>query len=338
MICKDKKTIVPTDRFGRAGHEAEKQMAFYLRRAFGEATDVFVFNDLRFVRNGEAAQLDHLVLHRYGFFVVESKSVTGTIEVNGNLEFVRVYGQRRTGMKSPLVQVRMQADLLQSLLNDHKEGLRAKRVAGLRQPAFLDFQFNTLVAISDQGVIQRKGSNPGQLVKADQVSEIINELIARHDRTKGIRGLARYLVADKKTSQQILEDDVPVLTETELNAICEFLLSRHQEYVEPPPIVPDLIRSTTILPPPPAAIQQQKSVARPSAATQTSNACRHCLGADVEIRYGKYGYYLKCRACDKNTKIQTPKCAACASATKLRKQGTVLHARCTNCGSQRPIF
>ena len=211
-------------------------------------------------------------------------------------------------------------------------------MAGLRQPAFLDFRFNTLVAISDQGVIRRNGSNPNQLVKADQVSEIINELITRHDKTKGIRGLARYLVADKKTSKQILEDDIPALTEMELQAICDFLLSQHQDYVKPPPIVPDLIRSTTIPPPPPAAIQQQQSVARPSAATQPSNACRHCLGTDVEIRYGKYGYYFKCRACDKNTKIQTPKCDACASPTKLRKQGTVLHARCTNCGSQRPIF
>jgi hypothetical protein len=33
MIAKDKTTPAPTDKFGRAGHDAEMQMAFYLRRA-----------------------------------------------------------------------------------------------------------------------------------------------------------------------------------------------------------------------------------------------------------------------------------------------------------------
>ena len=57
MIVKDKEGPIPTDKMGRAGYDAEKQMAFYLRRAFAEASDIFVFNDIRFVRNGEAAQI-----------------------------------------------------------------------------------------------------------------------------------------------------------------------------------------------------------------------------------------------------------------------------------------
>lgn len=57
MILKEKTSRCPTDKFGLAGYQAEKQMAFYLRRAFGEMPDVFGFNDLRFERNGEVAQI-----------------------------------------------------------------------------------------------------------------------------------------------------------------------------------------------------------------------------------------------------------------------------------------
>lgn len=52
MIAKDKTTPAPTDKYGRAGHDAEMQMAFYLRRAFAEAPDIYVFNDLRLERGG----------------------------------------------------------------------------------------------------------------------------------------------------------------------------------------------------------------------------------------------------------------------------------------------
>ena len=50
MILKEKSSLSPTDKFGQAGYQAEMQMAFYLRRAFGELPDVYVFNDLRFGR------------------------------------------------------------------------------------------------------------------------------------------------------------------------------------------------------------------------------------------------------------------------------------------------
>lgn len=72
-----------TDRLSKAGAKAEEQMAFYLRRALQERDDVLVFNDLRLVdATGDAAQIDHLVMHRRGFVLVESKSVTTEIRVN----------------------------------------------------------------------------------------------------------------------------------------------------------------------------------------------------------------------------------------------------------------
>lgn len=108
MIVKEKNSPSPTDKYGKAGYEAEKQMAFYLRRAFSEKQDFFLFNDVKFQRNGETTQIDHLVLHAHGFYLVESKSVTGSISVNKQGEYTRRFGNKTSGMKSPVTQVKMQ--------------------------------------------------------------------------------------------------------------------------------------------------------------------------------------------------------------------------------------
>ena len=88
MICKERNPSEHPehDKFADAGAKAEAQMAFYLKRAFSDDPDVWVFNDLRFRSDEEdVAQVDHLVMHRSGFIVIESKSVTSKVrnfEVN----------------------------------------------------------------------------------------------------------------------------------------------------------------------------------------------------------------------------------------------------------------
>ena len=76
MIVKEHQAPPTTDKFQRAGDEAERQMVFYLRRAYGTNPDVHAFHNLRFEQGEDAAQIDHLILHRSGVIIVESKSVT----------------------------------------------------------------------------------------------------------------------------------------------------------------------------------------------------------------------------------------------------------------------
>lgn len=94
MICKERDASQQTDNdiFSQAGAKAEEQMAFYLRREFGSDPEVWVFNDLRFeTESGDAAQIDHLVLHRSGFILVESKSVTSKVRARANGEWERIW-------------------------------------------------------------------------------------------------------------------------------------------------------------------------------------------------------------------------------------------------------
>ena len=148
MIAKEMTSGIPTEKFGRAGHDAKMQMAFYLRRAFAEAPDIYVFNDLPLERNGEVAHIDHLVFHRYGFVIIESKSVTGTITVNEKGEFTRTFDGYASGMQSPI----HQAKLLMKLLNDH-ERLRRKVLFGLQQGEFGEVRFKKLVAILTRALL-----------------------------------------------------------------------------------------------------------------------------------------------------------------------------------------
>ncbi|WP_027482360.1 nuclease-related domain-containing protein [Deinococcus pimensis] len=111
-IVKDHHPSPTNDKFQQAGDEAEKQMAFYLRRTFGTDPSVHVFHNLRFEREGDAAQIDHLILHRYGAVIVESKSVTSAVRINERDEWARQWNGRWTGMSSPVLLAKRQADFL----------------------------------------------------------------------------------------------------------------------------------------------------------------------------------------------------------------------------------
>lgn len=64
-------------------------MAFNLQREFKDDEDVLILNGIRLESNGDTAQIDHLIIHRYGMVIVESKSVYGTVEINAHREWHR---------------------------------------------------------------------------------------------------------------------------------------------------------------------------------------------------------------------------------------------------------
>ncbi len=61
MILKETDEKELLNKFQEYGYNAEKQMAFYLKRAFQENNDIFVINDLRLEMNDDVAQIDHLI-------------------------------------------------------------------------------------------------------------------------------------------------------------------------------------------------------------------------------------------------------------------------------------
>lgn len=107
-ILKQKDFTEHTNPRLAAGEQQEKDVAFYLRRAFKDDENILVLNDYRFTFNDEIAQIDHLVVHRAGFIIIESKSIYGEVKVNGHGEWSRSYKGNWSGMPSPIIQAELQ--------------------------------------------------------------------------------------------------------------------------------------------------------------------------------------------------------------------------------------
>ncbi|WP_221088294.1 nuclease-related domain-containing protein [Deinococcus aquaedulcis] len=306
MIVKALEPQEYADPLRRAGHEAERQMAFYLKRAFGEDARKFVFHNLRLERKGEVAQLDHLVLHRYGLVVIESKSVAGQVSVNEHGEWTRWWNRQGRGMPSPVLQARRQLDLLLSLLEDHTTDLMDRSLLGLKQRTFAGVRRDVLVAISDGGRITRKTDVP-ELVKADQVPDRVKAIIDQEvEKPFGTFGL----------------------TEAEMTRLVAFLRARHTPAeVAPPAAAPPTpaprAQAASAAPASVRTSQERQAQARP----QPEVACRACGSANLSVQYGKYGYYLKCADCGGNTPAK-PVCAACGQPARLSKSGAEFTATC----------
>ncbi|WP_309572645.1 nuclease-related domain-containing protein [Deinococcus sp.] len=342
MIVKEYTPAPTTDRFQRAGDEAEKQMVHYLRRAFGDNPDIHVFNNLRLEHGGEVAQIDHLVFHKAGFVIIESKSVTSSVHINDREEWARQWNGQKRGMASPVLQAKRQGDLLRALLESHREGLRNKVLFGLKQGGFHAFLIDVVVAISDGGVVQTRKTLP-EVKKADQVPDRVKELMAEHS------ALAHPFSRDKRSDQWGVN-----LSPEEFTKISAFLRARHTERQQVPvaselPMEPahkvgrhasptltgttaaptPVVNVSTPAPAPPSPVEKH------SPAGQTFQ-CGKCQGTDLEIKFGR-SYYFHCRTCDGNTAFKLI-CPTCSQAAKTRKSGPKFYRDCPACQTSDLYF
>ena len=320
MIVKDKDAISNPTKNEAKGDAAEKQMAFYLESYFGESKDVFVFNDLRICRNDKCRQMDHLIVHQYGFVIIESKSVYGSISVNEHLQFERP----STGIGSPIEQARRQGILLRSFLADHKQELLGKTF-GLMQAGFKNRPIDIIVAISDNGKIRRVGRKIEipELMKADQVPMAVQQLIAAYRKGNALP-LGEILLdpfeilEDKKPRKKKEKKEVAVGTKfkpSELKNIVKFLKASHK---------------------PRARTAPSEKASTPVAKKRPTYICTHCHEKNLSIQYGK-SYYFKCHSCDGNTPIKN-RCSQCNEVTRTRKSKKDFTSICKACDLEEIFF
>ncbi len=243
MIAKPyERSAVSADPRSRAGAAAERQMAHYLHRAFAQVPDIQVLHDLRLDDPHQpdhegspgVCQIDHLVLHRWGLFIVESKSVIEEIRVrsdgSGGDEWTRVHKGRETGIASPIQQATRQSAFLRAFLERHREtlldrkriGLRtlAKVITGTDQRGFANAPIQLIFAVSDTGKISRlqgwkEPQQPFRVFasKADLVPDKITQEIARHRES--------FFADNEYGSWAMQPDEVPT--------VAKFLAARHVE-------------------------------------------------------------------------------------------------------------
>ncbi len=126
MITKGRDSKIDNSLQKKAGAKVKQDVAFYLRREFGDANDVFI---------------------------IELKSIRGEVKVNNQLEWSRTVRGKWTGMPSPIEQAKLQTKLLKALLNDNAKSL-LDRIAFL-QGYFGGRCWDQLCAASNDALIDR---------------------------------------------------------------------------------------------------------------------------------------------------------------------------------------
>jgi len=300
------------NKFQQSGHRAEQQMAFYLKRAFQEDNDICVLNDLRLEMNDDVAQIDHLIVHRFGFIIIESKSVTSKISINEHGEWIRHYptDTDTKGMPSPVHQALRQADFLKNFLMARTDHLLRKSM--IFQAAISDFKFEVLVAISDDGIISRaKGLETKEVYKADQITNKVTKIFNQYrDANKNLLSLnINYNFADSS-----------------FDKVISYLVRSHK-----PKTIKNAVTMTSI------GHSKQIKTENPKANTTHDHTCKKCSSPNIAIAYGKFGYYFKCTQCNGNTPIKL-QCNESSCKPRIRKEKMKFHQECSSCKTSTLYF
>ncbi len=292
VILKGLDPFISEDKFEKAGRIAEEQLAFYLRRAFAEDKDILVFNNLRFENKHDVAQIDHLILHKYGMIIIESKSVTTKVEINEREEWIRWFDNTPKGMPSPIQQAKRQGEFLKSYLNQFAPVLLGRVV--MLQKYFGGMPIDYIVSISDSGIIKRsKAASLEEVCKADQVSEKVRNIFESWKKINGffslnlekgyffsqeeIANVQNFLIAKNKPSAH---QAAPQKTPVAKPALRLSILDR------------DILKSSEN--------KVKSSYGKPSSIKQQSGkeievkpvqVCAYCKSVNLRIDYG-YNYYL----------------------------------------------
>lgn len=146
----------------RKGIQGEKDSAYYLDQYFKGGENHVVLHDLRFVVDGDVAQIDHLVINRgIGVYLIETKNYSGNLVINDHGEFTVEYDEDRFGIPSPIEQSRRHERILSRLL----------ATLGIASRTGAPLACYHVVMLHPKAIIRRpapKAFDTSNVIKADQ--------------------------------------------------------------------------------------------------------------------------------------------------------------------------
>lgn len=158
----------------KPGVDGERDAAYFLDASFSDSKNHAVLHDLRIEADGKIAQIDHLVMDRLlTFFLLETKTYKGNLNINEHGEFTAIYKDgRQFGIESPLEQCRRHEAVLKSVL----ERLEITRRGGLA-PKFVH-----VVMVHPKAIIKRPPADKfdtSMVIKADQFATWHEKFVAK---------------------------------------------------------------------------------------------------------------------------------------------------------------
>lgn len=279
------------------GYKAEKDNAYYLDFGFIDNKHNILLHDIRIEHNGQVAQIDHIVINRFGIEVLESKSFSGTLTIKGDGSLDVEYGKKIETFPNPIEQNNRHAEVLKKFLKENMELSSNHKIFGI--PISSMVLINPKTTISNQKL-------PKGFARADSFRTQRNENI------------------DKMGTIELFKSLGGVMNFKRVEEIANFLIKSHKpkkfDYLKKYPIkdeykVPKNVNNKPIQATIKESVLSKKNIIENN---KNTTLCSKCKSPNIEIRYGKYGYYFKCLFCDGNSYI-TLKCTHKNCKPKLHR-------------------
>lgn len=292
-----------------AGEKQESQVSYFLDRYFGSDDSYRILNNLVIEVNGFNSQIDHLIIYKAGFIIVESKSIQGSVRVNSLGEWERSYKNEWFGIPSPVQQAAVQIDNLKALLRENSSQLLGKLLG--MQKGFGLRQYKTVIAISSSARLDRDN------IPAD-ISQHIVKTEFLVDKIKDLTQAAQNGLKSFAKSE-------PRFTAEEMDRIYGFLKA-YQQSSEP-----------ALKPETKPTVKPAEGLKAPGQGLVTLS-CKKCGETEaLSAQYGRFGYYVQCAKCSTNTALKGA-CPACGSgSTKTRKSKADMYLDCQSCNKNTPF-
>ena len=298
MIDKELEPLVNEnflDKNQTKGYNSEKKMEFYLQRKFFDNREIHILNNLHIktIDGKGYFQIDHLVVTKYCFVIVESKTCNSHLKFDSHFQWscFKQTEQKWIGMKSPMKQAEMQGDALRKVLQENRLELRQKFL--FMQGGFLNLPIYSLVAISDSGIIDYCSENKNYCANVLKADLIPNRILEIYESYKNKESVKNFLL--DKNPDYVLPDE-------DLKKTIQYIISLH--HVKP-------------------AYREIECVKIP--------ICDTCKKT-YSIQYDRISkqYELVCKECGTIKKMNF-KCQKCRGKLKIHKYNEAFVVGCDQC-------
>jgi len=299
------------------GYESEKNNAYYLDFISKDSKRHYLLHDIRIEYNGRVAQIDHLIISRLGIELLESKSFSGILTINQDGSLSVDYGKSKKTFPNPTEQNKRHAKVLIDFINSKIELPSNIKLFG-------GIPIETKVLINPKTTISNK-TLPDGFVRTDSFFTIRDSESEKMSTISAFKSLGKIM-----TLGRALE-------------IAKLLIKFHKphkiDYSKKYNITIDYqpIGQNKCMQ---AFIKEEVLSKKVDICRQVHNEialCSKCKSPNLEIRYGKYGYYFKCLFCNGNTSLhltcKTEKCKP-----RLRKKKLKFYKVCDICKTEELFF
>lgn len=188
----------------QSGIKAEQQNAYYIDFHLKDNTNLIVLHDIRLEHNDRTAQIDHMIITRFGIELLESKSFKGKLTINEDYSLEIDNNGKVQTYPNPLEQSKRHAKVVEEFLKD-KANL-SKRI-----DFFGGWEISSRVLIHPETTITNK-KLPEDFVRADTFLSKRNEEVDKMGVLQVFKLLGKITTIDtaKEVAQLLIDAHTPI--------------------------------------------------------------------------------------------------------------------------------